>query len=60
MTYSIFRFSELLCVTNSDSNVYPQNRFLLPAHTAAAGARGLSTLMGPIAVVEFELATSIH
>ena len=31
----------------------------IPPHTAAAGPEDLSTHMGPIAVVEFELATSI-
>lgn len=60
MTYSIFQFSELLCVSNSCSNSYPKNRFLLPPHGAAAGAEDLSTHVGPIAVVEFELETTIR
>ena len=47
-------------MSNSGSNSYPKNGFLLPSHTAAAGAEDLSTHMGPIAVVEFELATSMH
>lgn len=50
----------VLCMSNSGSNSYPKNSFLLPPHTAAAGAKDLSTHMGPIAVVEFELATSLH
>lgn len=60
MTCSIFQFSELLCVSNSCSNSYPKNRFLLLPHMAAAGAEDLSTHMGPIAVVEFELAASMY
>lgn len=50
----------VLCMSNSGSNSSPKNRFLLPPHTAAAGPEDLSTHMGPVAVVEFELATSIH
>lgn len=50
----------VLCMSNSGSNSYPKNGFLLPSHTAAAGAEDLSTHMGPIAVVAFELATSMH
>lgn len=60
MTYSVFQFSQLLHVSNSSSNSYPPSSFLLLLHTAAAGAEDLSTHMGPIVVVEFELATSIH
>lgn len=38
----------------------PKKGVLLLPHTALAGVKDLNTHMGPIAVVEFELETSIY